>query len=103
WSLPNIFNIQPSETIFVASDVGWVVGHTYIVYAPLIGGASTVVDEGKQGGTPEAGGVWGVASDHKAEGSIKATRADQQIRAACDVVVLGDALRPGNLRGGARC
>lgn len=82
WSLPNIFNIQPSETIFVASDVGWVVGHTYIVYAPLIGGATTVVYEGKPVGTPDAGAFWRVASDHKAKVIFSAPTAYRAIRAA---------------------
>src|SRR5699024_545370 len=82
WSLPNIFNIQPSETIFVASDVGWGVGHTYIVYAPLIGGATPVVYEGKPVGTPDAGAFWRVASDHKAKVMLSAPTAYRAIRAA---------------------
>lgn len=82
WSLPNIFNIQPSETIFVASDVGWVVGHTYIVYAPLVGGATTVVYEGKPVGTPDAGAFWRVTADHKAKVIFSAPTAYRAIRAA---------------------
>ncbi len=64
WSLPNIYGIQPGEVFFTASDVGWVVGHSYIVYAPLLHGCTTVLYEGKPVGTPDAGAFWRVAAEH---------------------------------------
>ena len=82
WSVPNIYNVEAGETMFVASDVGWVVGHTYIVYAPLIAGATTVVYEGKPVGTPDAGAFWRVASEHKAKMIFSAPTAYRAIRAA---------------------
>lgn len=82
WSVPNIYNVQPGEVMFVASDVGWVVGHTYIVYAPLVAGATTVVYEGKPVGTPDAGAFWRVASEHGAKMIFSAPTAYRAIRAA---------------------
>lgn len=82
WSLPNIYNVKPGDTMFVASDVGWVVGHTYIVYAPLVGGATTVVYEGKPVGTPDAGAFWRVVSDHGAKMIFSAPTAYRAVRAA---------------------
>lgn len=64
WSVPNVFGLQPGETMFTASDVGWVVGHSYIVYGPLINGSTTVLYEGKPIGTPDAGAFWRVVADH---------------------------------------
>ena len=64
WSMKNIYNIDPSEVFWSASDVGWVVGHSYIVYAPLLQGATTVLYEGKPVGTPDAGAFWRVVADH---------------------------------------
>jgi propionyl-CoA synthetase len=64
WSMPNIYGISPGEVFWAASDVGWVVGHSYIVYAPLLVGATTVVYEGKPVGTPDAGAYWRVIEDH---------------------------------------
>lgn len=58
WSLKNIYGIGPGEVMFTASDVGWVVGHSYIVYAPLLAGATTLMYEGKPVGTPDAGAFW---------------------------------------------
>src|SRR5699024_781676 len=66
WSTPQVYDVAAGETMFVDSDVGWVVGHTYIVYAPLIAGATTVVYDGKPVGTPDAGAFWRVASEHQA-------------------------------------
>ena len=82
WSLPNIYNVDAGEVMFVASDVGWVVGHTYIVYAPLVSGATTVVYEGKPVGTPDAGAFWRVVSDHGAKMIFSAPTAYRAIRAA---------------------
>ncbi len=58
WSMPNLYGIQPGQVFWAASDVGWVVGHSYIVYAPLLLGATTIVYEGKPIGTPDAGAFW---------------------------------------------
>ncbi|MDF2097399.1 propionyl-CoA synthetase [Aquibaculum arenosum] len=64
WSMKNIYNIEPGEVYWSASDVGWVVGHSYIVYAPLLHGATTVLYEGKPVGTPDAGAFWRVIAQH---------------------------------------
>ncbi|HHU08780.1 MAG TPA: propionyl-CoA synthetase [Intrasporangiaceae bacterium] len=64
WSLPNIFGINPGDVWFTASDVGWVVGHSYIVYAPLLTGATTVLYEGKPVGTPDAGAFFRLISEY---------------------------------------
>ncbi|WP_374372310.1 propionyl-CoA synthetase [Dongia sp.] len=65
WTMRNIYNMKPGEVYWSASDVGWVVGHSYIVYAPLLYGCTTVVYEGKPVGTPDAGAFWRVISEHK--------------------------------------
>lgn len=65
WTMRNIYGMQPGEVYWSASDVGWVVGHSYIVYAPLLYGCTTVVYEGKPVGTPDAGAFWRVISEHK--------------------------------------
>jgi propionyl-CoA synthetase len=64
WSMAGIYDVGPGETMFTASDVGWVVGHSYIVYAPLLTGATTVLYEGKPVGTPDAGQFWRVIAEH---------------------------------------
>jgi propionyl-CoA synthetase len=64
WSMSNVYDVGPGQTIFTASDVGWVVGHSYIVYAPLLVGATTVLYEGKPVGTPDAGQFWRVCAEH---------------------------------------
>lgn len=64
WSMRNEFGIAPGEVFWAASDVGWVVGHSYIVYAPLLAGCTTVMFEGKPVGTPDAGTFWRVIADH---------------------------------------
>jgi propionyl-CoA synthetase len=65
WSMKNIYNVQPGEVFWAASDVGWVVGHSYIVYAPLLNGSTTLLYEGKPVGTPDAGAFWRVIEEHK--------------------------------------
>jgi propionyl-CoA synthetase len=65
WSLPNIYGVQPEDVFWTASDVGWVVGHSYIVYAPLLLGCTTVMYEGKPVGTPDAGAFWRVIEQHR--------------------------------------
>jgi len=65
WSMKNIYGVDPGEVYWAASDVGWVVGHSYIVYAPLFHGCTTVLYEGKPVGTPDAGAFWRVISEHQ--------------------------------------
>ncbi|HEV7369368.1 propionyl-CoA synthetase [Arenibaculum sp.] len=65
WTMPNLYGVGPGEVFWTASDVGWVVGHSYIVYAPLLNGSTTVLFEGKPVGTPDAGAFWRVVSDHR--------------------------------------
>ncbi len=64
WSMENIYGVGPGEAFWAASDIGWVVGHSYIVYGPLIAGCTTVLFEGKPVGTPDAGAFWRVIADH---------------------------------------
>jgi len=64
WSMEHIYNVAPGEVFWAASDVGWVVGHSYIVYGPLLAGCTTVLYEGKPVGTPDAGAFWRVISQH---------------------------------------
>ena len=65
WSMGAIYNVKPGEVFWAASDVGWVVGHSYIVYAPLLAGCTTLLYEGKPVGTPDAGAFWRVIAEHK--------------------------------------
>jgi propionyl-CoA synthetase len=64
WSMKNLYGVEPGEMWWSASDVGWVVGHSYIVYAPLLHGCTTVLYEGKPVGTPDAGAFWRVIAEH---------------------------------------
>ncbi|ODQ00284.1 propionyl-CoA synthetase [Salinivibrio sp. SS2] len=64
YSMSAIYNVKPGEVFWAASDVGWVVGHSYIVYAPLLHGCTTVMFEGKPVGTPDAGAFWRVCDEH---------------------------------------
>ena len=80
WSMKNVYNIDPGDVMWAASDVGWVVGHSYIVYAPLIAGATTVLYEGKPIGTPDAGAFWRVASEHNVKVLFTAPTAIRAIR-----------------------
>ena len=64
WSMANIYGVKPGEVFWAASDVGWVVGHSYIVYAPLLYGCTSVLYEGKPVGTPDAGAFWRVIAQH---------------------------------------
>lgn len=66
WSMANLYGVAPGEVYFCASDIGWVVGHSYIVYAPLLHGCTTLLYEGKPVGTPDAGALWRVAAEHGA-------------------------------------
>ena len=80
WSMPNIYDVAPGEVMFTASDVGWVVGHSYIVYAPLLAGATSVLYEGKPVGTPDAGQFWRVVADHGVVSLFTAPTAFRAIR-----------------------
>ncbi len=110
WSLPNVYDIHPGQVWWAASDVGWVVGHSYIVYAPLICGATTVLYEGKPVGTPDAGAFWRVVAEHRVEAlftaptairAIKKEDPDGSLLAAHDLTSLrtlflaGERLDPG--------
>ncbi len=64
WSMEHLYDVRPGEVFWAASDVGWVVGHSYIVYAPLLHGCTTVLYEGKPVGTPDAGAFWRVIAEH---------------------------------------
>jgi propionyl-CoA synthetase len=64
WTMENIYGVKPGETFWAASDVGWVVGHSYIVYAPLLAGNTSILYEGKPVGTPDPGAFWRVISEH---------------------------------------
>jgi propionyl-CoA synthetase len=80
WSMPNVYDVGAGETIFTASDVGWVVGHSYIVYAPLLAGATTVLYEGKPVGTPDAGQFWRVVAQHGVKSMFTAPTAFRAIK-----------------------
>jgi propionyl-CoA synthetase len=80
WSMRNIYDMAPGDVFWAASDVGWVVGHSYIVYAPLLLGATTVLYEGKPVGTPDPGAFWRVASEHGAKALFTAPTAIRAIR-----------------------
>ncbi|GAA1122646.1 propionyl-CoA synthetase [Citricoccus alkalitolerans] len=80
WTMANIYDVGPGQTMFTASDVGWVVGHSYIVYAPLLVGATTVLYEGKPVGTPDAGAFWRVAAQHGVRSLFTAPTALRAIR-----------------------
>jgi len=64
WTMKHVYDVDPGEVYWAASDIGWVVGHSYIVYAPLFHGCTTVLYEGKPVGTPDAGAYWRVISEH---------------------------------------
>ncbi len=80
WSLPNVFDVREGQVWWTASDVGWVVGHSYIVYAPLINGATTVLYEGKPVGTPDAGAFWRVVAEYGVEALFTAPTAIRAIK-----------------------
>jgi propionyl-CoA synthetase len=80
WSMANIYDVGPGDTMFTASDVGWVVGHSYIVYAPLLTGATTILYEGKPVGTPDAGQFWRVSAEHGVKAMFTAPTAFRAIK-----------------------
>jgi propionyl-CoA synthetase len=80
WSMKNVYNINPGDIWWSASDIGWVVGHSYIVYAPLFHGCTTILYEGKPVGTPDAGSFWRVISEHKVKSLFTAPTAFRAIK-----------------------
>jgi len=80
WTMKNHYNIDPGDVWWTASDVGWVVGHSYIIYAPLLHGATTIMYEGKPVGTPDAAAFWRVISEHGAKALFTAPTAFRAIK-----------------------
>ncbi len=80
WTMKNLYAVEAGDVFWAASDVGWVVGHSYICYGPLIAGCTTVVFEGKPVGTPDAGTFWRVISEHKVKSFFTAPTAFRAIK-----------------------
>ncbi|CUH64003.1 Acetyl-coenzyme A synthetase [Thalassovita gelatinovora] len=80
WTMKNLYNVDPGDVFWAASDVGWVVGHSYICYGPLIHGNTTIVFEGKPIGTPDAGTFWRVISEHKVKSFFTAPTAFRAVK-----------------------
>ncbi|WP_299349865.1 propionate-CoA ligase PrpE [uncultured Shimia sp.] len=80
WTMKNLYNVDPGDVFWAASDVGWVVGHSYICYAPLIHGNTTIVFEGKPVGTPDAGTFWRVISEHNVKSFFTAPTAFRAVK-----------------------
>ena len=80
WTMKNVYNVAPGEVFWAASDVGWVVGHSYICYAPLIHGNTTIVFEGKPVGTPDAGTFWRVIQEHDVKSFFTAPTAFRAVK-----------------------
>jgi len=80
WSLRNVYGMQPGDVFWAASDIGWVVGHSYIVYAPLFLGCTTILYEGKPVGTPDAGAFWRVIEQHGVDALFTAPTALRAIK-----------------------
>ncbi|MBV7409195.1 propionyl-CoA synthetase [Maritimibacter sp. DP1N21-5] len=80
WTMKNVYNVDPGDVFWAASDVGWVVGHSYICYAPLIHGNTTIVFEGKPVGTPDAGTFWRVISEHGVKSFFTAPTAFRAVK-----------------------
>ena len=80
WTMRNLYGIAPGETWWTASDIGWIVGHSYIVYAPLLLGATTVLYEGKPVGTPDAGAFWRIIADYRVSGFFTAPTALRAVK-----------------------
>ena len=80
WTMKNIYDVGPGEVFWAASDVGWVVGHSYICYGPLIAGCTTLVYEGKPVGTPDAGAFWRVIQNHRVKSFFTAPTAIRAVK-----------------------
>jgi len=98
WSMQNIFAVQPGETFWTASDIGWVVGHSYIVYAPLLHGCTSVLYEGKPVGTPDAGAFWRVIEQYRVVTFFTAPTAFRAVRREDPVGTLLRKYATGSLR-----
>jgi propionyl-CoA synthetase len=107
WSMKNIYNVAPGEVYWAASDMGWVVGHSYIIYGPLLRGCTTVIYEGKPVGTPDPGAFWRVISEHNVSVMFTAPTAIRAIRQQDPNGSNLDLYNLGNLRtvflAGERC
>ncbi len=80
WTMKNIYNTEPGEVYWAASDIGWVVGHSYMVYAPLLNRNTTILYEGKPVGTPDAGAFWRIIAEHKVSAMFTAPTAIRAIK-----------------------
>jgi propionyl-CoA synthetase len=98
WSMGAVYDIQPGDVWWTASDVGWVVGHSYIVYAPLLIGATTLLYEGKPVGTPDAGAFWRVISQHRVKALFTAPTALRAIKRLDATTELKDGCDMSSLR-----
>ena len=98
WSMRDVYDIGPGDVLWTASDVGWVVGHSYIVYAPLLVGCTTVLYEGKPVGTPDAGAFWRVVAEHGVKALFTAPTAIRAIKKEDP-----DGALLGEVRPVARC
>jgi propionyl-CoA synthetase len=96
WSFENIYDVKPGEVYWSASDVGWVVGHSYIIYGPLLTGCTTIIFEGKPVGTPDPGAFWRVISEHGVKVLFTAPTAFRAIKRDDPE---GDYLKKYNLSG----
>lgn len=98
WSMEKVFGLKTGETFWAASDIGWVVGHSYIVYAPLLHGCATVLYEGKPVGTPDGGAFWRVIAEHDVSVLFTAPTSFRAIRREDPEGVLIDRQRIAGLR-----
>jgi propionyl-CoA synthetase len=107
WSMSAVYGMHPGEIFWAASDVGWVVGHSYIVYAPLLAGCTTVLYEGKPVGTPDAGAYWRVIAQHRVNALFTAPTAFRAIKKEDPTGALIGRFDLGSLRtlflAGERC
>lgn len=107
WTMKNIYGVNPGEVYWAASDVGWIVGHSYIVYAPLLHGNTTVMFEGKPVGTPDAGAFWRVVAEHQVSCMFTAPTAIRAIKQQDPDGLLAKTHDLGNLKSlflaGERC
>ncbi len=107
WSMRNVYGVEPGETFWAASDIGWVVGHSYIVYGPLLHGCTSILYEGKPVGTPDAGAFWRVIAEHGVDVLFTAPTAFRAIKREDPDAKLLAAHAPSTLRtlflAGERC
>jgi propionyl-CoA synthetase len=96
WTMKNLYGVEPGEVYWAASDVGWVVGHSYIVYAPLLAGCTSILFEGKPVGTPDAGTFWRVIEEHDVKVLFTAPTAFRAIKREDPT---GDFIRKYDLSG----